>query len=173
MGAVKRFFGQFRAKLTPADRELIDAYLNETGKFLFFQMSRVDQKHSVTVAHAVIAEVGDQREIDLTTLVQAALLHDIGKVDGEMNGVNRVVAGFVRRVFPALRDKCGRSYRSGWWNVRYGLYVDRVHPLRGSYMAKVLGIEDSVVELIRHHHDPPREGQAPELTILQLADNKH
>lgn len=173
MGAVKRFFGLFGARLTQPDLELIDAYLDEAGKFLFFQMNRVDQKHSVAVARAVIAEAGCKQEIDLTTLVQAALLHDIGKVEGELNVANRLIAGFVRRIFPSLRDKYSRSCRSGWLKIRYGFYVDRVHPLRGSYMAKIVGIEKSVVDLIRHHHDPPREGQTPELTFLQLADNKH
>jgi len=173
VGAFKRFFGLFRPKLTSTDRELIDAFLNDAGKFLFYQMSRVDQKHSVEVARAAITEAVDQQEIDLAALVQAALLHDIGKVEGELNGVNRVVAGFMRRVFPSLREKCSRTYRTGWWKIRYGLYVDWVHPLRGSYMAQILGIEKSVVDLIRHHHDPPRPDQTPELTILQLADSKH
>ena len=40
-------------------------------------------------------------------------------------------------------------------------------------MARAFGIESSVVEMIRHHHDPPRQGQRMELTWLQLADSKN
>lgn len=173
MGALKRFFGIFGGKLTRSDVDFVRSYLDEPGQFLFFQMSPVDQRHAVAVARELLSEVGYRRELDGLTLIKAALLHDIGKVEGDLNIVNRVVAGLIRRLSPSLRDKLSAPDQTGGWKIRYGFYVDKVHPLRGSHMAQVLGIEAKVVELIRHHHDHPRDNQSSELTCLQLADNKH
>jgi putative nucleotidyltransferase with HDIG domain len=173
LGAFKRFAGIFGGKLTQSDQEFVRSYLDDSGQFLFFQMNDVDQRHSVAVARALLSEVGYHRELDGDTLIKAALLHDIGKVEGDLNAINRIVAGLVRRVSPSLRNKLGVPFRNRGWKIRYGFYVDQIHPLRGSHMAKAFGIEAKVVELIRHHHDRPGKNQSPELTCLQLADNKH
>lgn len=164
----------FRRRLSAEERILIDNYLDDAGKFLFFQMNRIDQHHALGVAKTVLVEAGYQRGIDLSLLVKAALLHDIGKVEGDLNFLSRIAAGLVRRICPAWREKYADTARDNFWSrIRYGFYVDLIHPTRGSYMAKTLGIEDGVVELIRRHHDRPVQGQTLELTWLQLADNKN
>ncbi|HYH03231.1 MAG TPA: hypothetical protein VEC37_09030, partial [Bacillota bacterium] len=80
MKFLKRLLGLFKYRLSAEERILIDNYLDDAGKFLFFQMNRVDQYHALAVAKSVLVEAGYQRGLDLQLLVKAALLHDIGKV---------------------------------------------------------------------------------------------
>ena len=137
-------------------------------------MSRFDQHHAIAVARSIIAEVKDPTVIDYKTLMVSALLHDIGKVEGDFNFFSRILVGLIKRIAPNLRGKLAFTNPNTFWEkVRYGFYVDLIHPLRGAHMAKVFGIDAAVVEMIRHHHDPPRQDQTIELTMLQKADNKN
>ena len=172
MGLVKRFLGN--RSLTPEDISLIDFYLDDAGKFLFFQMSKIDQQHSISVAKSILSKAINSEGVELLPLVKAALLHDVGKVEGDFNLWSRVFVGFVKRIQPALRGKLAFTNPNTFWEkIRYGFYVDLIHPARGAHMAKVFGIEPAVVEMIRRHHDPPHNGQSLELTWLQLADSKN
>lgn len=174
LGFIKRFFGLWNPKLTPMDIELVESYLDDAGKFLFFQMSQADQLHSISVAKIVISEAGFIRGLNHQALVKAALLHDVGKVEGELSFFSRLAAGTIRRINPNWRNKLAVNSRKPFWGkIRYGFYVDMIHPARGSHMAKIFGIDDLVVKLIRHHHDPPSNDQAPELTWLQMADSRN
>ncbi|HBE76916.1 MAG TPA: hypothetical protein DDW65_03925 [Firmicutes bacterium] len=161
--------------MTPEDLALIDFYLDDPGKFLFGQMSWIDRQHALTVAKTILAKsTATTEKIELKTLVTAALLHDIGKVDGDFSFISRIMVGIIRRVKPALRGKMAMRYPATFWErFRYGLYVDLTHPARGAHMARTFGLENDIVEIIRHHHDPPRLGQSIELTWLQLIDSQN
>lgn len=161
------------SKLSPEDVKFVNSYLGDPGKFLFFQMSKMDQHHAVEVARSIMAEAATVQRLDLPNLIRAALLHDIGKVEGDFGFWSRLVVGFVRRTNPTLRGKLALTNPTTFWEkIRYGFYVDLIHPARGAHMAKIFGIEPAVVEMIRRHHDPPREGQSSELTWLQLTDSR-
>lgn len=174
VGILKRIFSGWIPKMNKEEQKIIDDYLDDAGKFLFSQMSKVDQHHSLAVAQTILTEAAYLRGVKIKALIKAALLHDIGKVEGDFTFISRLVVGMIRRFNPTLRGKLAITHpHTGWDKVKYGCYVDLVHPARGAHMAKIFGIEPAVVELIRHHHDPPREGQSPELTWLQTADNKN
>lgn len=160
-----------RLRLPRNDQVFIKSYLNEAGLFLFNQMSVVDQAHSVRVARYIIQEAAVRKGLNLDCLVQAALLHDVGKVKGEIGRGNRILVGIVRRLFPRKRHQWGRRDKTS--ALRYALYVDAIHPSRGGYMAESLGINPQVVALIKRHHDPDSaENDSPELSLLKLADAK-
>jgi putative nucleotidyltransferase with HDIG domain len=171
---LKRIFSWWVPKLNNEERKLIDDYLDDAGKFLFSQMSNSDQRHSLAVAQMIINQAAYLRGVKIKALVKAALLHDIGKIEGDFNWLSRLFVGLIRRVNPTLRGKLAITRPvTIWEKFKYGCYVDLVHPARGAHMAKVFGIEPAVVEMIRRHHDPPRESQSPELTWLQTADSKN
>lgn len=175
LGIIKRIANSWGKRMSPEDLALIDFYLDDSGKFLFSQMSKIDQQHTITVAKEIMAKAATTKEnIEIKILVAAALLHDIGKVEGDFSFLSRIMVGFIRRVKPALRGKLAMRYPATFWErFRYGLYVDLVHPARGAHMARIFGLEKGIVEIIRHHHDPPRQGQSIELTWLQLIDSKN
>lgn len=174
VGLLKRIFGGWNYRLNKEEQKLIDDYLDDAGKFLFSQMSKADQRHSLAVARTILTQAAYLRGVKIKTLVKAALLHDIGKVEGDFTFLSRLFVGVIRRVNPTLRGKLALTNPvTRWEKIKYGCYVDLIHPARGAYMAKIFGIEPTVVEMIKRHHDPPREGQSPELTWLQTADNKN
>jgi putative nucleotidyltransferase with HDIG domain len=175
LGVIKRIINSWGRGMNPEDLALIDFYLDDPGTFLFSQMSKIDQQHTLTVARAILEKATTTTEkIELKTLVTAALLHDIGKVEGDFNFISRIMVGIIRRIKPALRGKLAMQYPVTFWEkFRYGLYVDLVHPARGAHMAKIFGAKREIVEIIRHHHDPPRIDQSIELTWLQLIDSQN
>ncbi|NLW45740.1 MAG: HDIG domain-containing protein [Firmicutes bacterium] len=171
---LKRIFIWWVPKLNSEERKLIDDYLDDAGKFLFSQMSKADQRHSLAVAQMIINQAAYLRGVKIKALVKAALLHDIGKIEGDFNWLSKLLVGLIRRVSPTLRGKLAITSPGTFWEkVKYGCYVDLIHPARGAHMAKVFGVDPAVVEMIRRHHDPPRESQSPELTWLQTADSKN
>jgi putative nucleotidyltransferase with HDIG domain len=174
VGFIKRL-GSWNAKLTPQDIQIVDTYLDDSGKFLFYQMSRFDQHHALAVTREIISQLRDAPgSKNYDTLIKAALLHDIGKVQGDFSFFSRILVGVVKRISPALRGKWAfTNPNTGWQKVRYGFYVDLIHPLRGAHMAKIFGIEPEIVEMIRHHHDPLLKEDTSDLALLQKADGKN
>jgi putative nucleotidyltransferase with HDIG domain len=170
LAAWQRVIGLFRRRLNKTDRQLAESYLDEAGLFLFNQMSYADQKHAVTVARYLLSEKVDTSGANMSLLIQGALLHDVGKVKGEISWWNRIRVGLIRRYLPRLRDKRAKRGEKG---LGHALYVDLHHPDRGAYMAQSLGVDPSVVFLIRHHHDDAKEPATIELALLQSADAKN
>lgn len=156
--------------LSESDQALVTNYLNEAGRFLFYQMDLADQRHSIKVARRLLHEVAFRRGVDTERLIQGALLHDLGKVKGDIRWNHRIFIGILRRLAPGLRERwADQTARRGW---RYACFVDQVHPERGAYMASSLGLDESVVELIRYHHETRDKKENPELSCLQQADDK-
>jgi hypothetical protein len=92
LGIIKRIVNSWSKKNSPEDLALIDFYLDDPGKFLFSQMSRIDQRHALTVARVILEKAATATEnIELKTLVTAGLLHDIGKVEGDFSFIIRIM----------------------------------------------------------------------------------
>ncbi|HEX2955138.1 MAG TPA: HD domain-containing protein, partial [Bacillota bacterium] len=168
-GWLQRLTDLWGGPLSESDHALVANYLDDPGKFLFYQMDPIDQRHTIKVARRLLHEVAFRRGVDTERLIQAALLHDAGKVKGDINRFYRVLVGLIRRIAPGLRSHWASGLRK--YRFRYACYVDLVHPGRGAYMASLLGVDVLVVDLIREHHEPRRHGQTPELSYLQAADN--
>ncbi len=171
MGCWQRLVDLFRSKLKPNDRKFIETYIDEPGLFLFTQMSYSDQKHSIAMARFLLEETENLKGVDLQTLIQGALLHDVGKIKGEITRLNRIIVGVIRRLFPRSREKWGQRGKKR--SLRHAIYVDLIHPSRGAYMAESLGIDPKVVSLIKHHHDPKTDNVDLELSLLKMADEKN
>lgn len=169
MGWFRRLGDLWGGPLSDNDHALVTNYLDEAGRFLFYQMDPADQRHTVKVARHLLHEVAYRHGVDTERLIQAALLHDAGKVKGEIHWFGRIIVGIIRRIAPGMRSHWAARERNR--RIRYACYVDLVHPGRGAYMATSLGVDPMVVELIRRHHDPKEMGQMPELEYLQAADS--
>lgn len=171
MGWWDRLGSMLGVRLNRKDRNFVEENLDPAGRFLFSQMSIIDQRHTLRVARYIKKKAAFQRGIDFKKLIQAALLHDAGKVKGEIKWFHRILVAIIRRLFPRLREKWGIRNKS--FSFRYALYVDLIHPSRGAYMAESLGLAPEIVSLIRRHHDPPSGKYEPELALLQEADRKN
>ena len=77
-------------RLSPYNRAFARRYLDDAGWFLFSQMSIMDQRHTLRVARYIARKAVLQMGIaNLHELIQAALLHDAGKIKGEILWIYR------------------------------------------------------------------------------------
>ena len=159
-----------RRELPLWDKDFIHLHLDDRGQFLFFQMDRSDQRHALAVAKAVLAKRGYQTGLPVEPLVQAALLHDIGKIEGDLPPLKRLLVGLIRRLAPGLRAKLAKRLGG---SLERAFYVDLNHAKRGAYMARAFGVSPEVASIIRSHHDAPQAGEPKILTYLREADGRN
>ncbi|MBO2520472.1 MAG: HDOD domain-containing protein [Clostridia bacterium] len=180
MNRVAQFFRAVAALLRGLrgdEIQWVKAHLSPWEEALFWQMSRIDQVHAVRVsmkAAQIAREEGIRDEASVRALVRAGLLHDIGKVNGDIGLFDRVAVVLLKRFAPRLADALavrGRqelvhgTRRGIGTGLRRALYAHAVHAERGAAMAKLLGVEEAVVELIRCHHRPQGGGRLLEAFV--------
>ena len=155
---------------------LARAQMPPTLAALFERVPRAYQAHGLRVARRLLA-AGSADPL----LLQAALLHDLGKWDpatGRRVRIPvRVATVLLRRVAPGRRvlAALGRlesrvpAWRTSWvWQAH--------HPARGAAMLAAAGADPAVVALVRHHEVSAPAGlsptQAARLRALQAADEQ-
>jgi hypothetical protein len=150
---------------------------------LFCRQARQDQRHALAVYRTLCREGHTDAE-----LLQAALLHDVGKAAAPLPAWQRAVIVLMDRFAPRWLASLGQaaardlseidpgepapSLAGGW---RRPLIAHAVHPEIGARWAEAGGCSALTVSLIRHHHDQP-SGRGPEerarLAALRAADGR-
>lgn len=161
---VRQFFAALTAgEPTQADRALIARFLSPAQQRLFKRMSRNDQKHALAVARRLMSKGWSDVE-----LIQAALLHDVGKAGGGLHLGYRVAIVLLRAFWPAGLDWLASSDH-GW---RRPFHVHQHHPEIGARLAAEAGSSSRVVELIRQHQSPADADESQsDLAALKAADD--
>ncbi|HMA38418.1 MAG TPA: hypothetical protein VKY74_28475 [Chloroflexia bacterium] len=165
---VRQFVLALAAPVTPD--ELADAVraagLPAPAAQLFRAMPRPYQRHALNVADRLRREGHTDPH-----LLQAALLHDLGKWDpasGRRAGVvPRVLATLLGRrpggrallARLAAGPPAARSWRYGW-------HLQQAHPELGARLAERAGVDPAVVALVRYHQDA-RGGPAHLAALLR------
>lgn len=162
---VRQFALALGASISHERADTLKRHLEAPQLELFHKMPRVDQHHGLAVFRA-LQEAGETE----TSLLQAALLHDVGKTLGPVRIWHRVIAVLAKALASHLWETMGDD--AGSW--RYPFYVHRQHSALGAELARQAGCSPEVVWLIAHHEDRPttqakrRENQL--LAALQAAD---
>lgn len=160
MGArqrVRQFVWAVSGPSTPPDLGELGVLLADEQKRLFLALAAVDQRHSLAVARALAA----QGETD-AELLQAALMHDIGKSLGHIAVWERVAHVLLSHYAPRLVGRIGSAQRSG---PGHGLYVLAHQAESGAQLAEQAGFSPDVVALVRGTGDLRRQ------TALNAADD--
>lgn len=180
--------GGIQGELRPNDLAVVKSFLPSLPQQqLFERMAPNDQRHALAVART-LQEAGHHQ----LPLIQAALLHDVGKSIGQPI-VHRVLIVLFEAFWPAALEKLANPalfwqmgelpspehlsliYAYSWW--RRPFVVHAYHPIIGAIWAKEAGCEITAVTLILKHQDiltedePPDSPQKKMLLALQWADN--
>lgn len=159
-------------KITDQDIAFLREFLTKQEQILFYRMSVLDQRHSLDTAYTIREMLGKRTKIKLEKMYKAALLHDVGKAQFKLRVRDRVLQSlffmFLSPFANYLADRGGVHHESYLCRM---LYCYKYHPRLGAEMAKEIKVEDAVVYLIEHHHDPVSFNEPKELSILREADD--
>lgn len=173
LGRVQQFREALTARVTNQDRAFIAAWLNEPEQNLFYQMNRADQAHSLRVAYTAGRLAAEQpvKNLNITLLTRAALLHDVGRFGRDITVFDKV--------WMVLADAVLKEQGAHWaarqeqlpenrWQRALFLYYR--HGEVGARRLTRLGEDEMLVSLVRRHHEPQQPTDSPELVFLRRAD---
>ena len=137
----------------------------------FRRLAPSDRRHALAVLAALQAE-GFGSEADLP-LLQASLLHDVGKADAGITLLHRVLRVLLTRPAPPVWRRLTASatdWRRPFWVLEH-------HAARGAVWVRSAGGSPDLVALVRCHDTPaPVEWAGTSLAIwhaaLQAADGR-
>ena len=163
---VKQFWRSLNAGVGAHERRLLSEYLDPPARALFERMSLNDQRHSLDLLY-LLRERGETDE----SLLQAALLHDVGKAQAQIRLWQRVAYVLMGKLPGRMRARFCASSRRDW---RYPFFVLAHHTELGAELARRAGCSAEVVALIRDHQRPipPQIATSSRrrLSALQSAD---
>ncbi len=153
-----RFFGALLPFGPPAtDENWVQSQLLPGEWSLWTQMSGADRRHAVGVARRTITELGGDGPDGVVprSVVAAALLHDVGKIESGLGTWSRAGVTFAGMAV-------GREKLLGWseesdasWRRRVGRYLS--HDQVGADLLLEAGSEPLTVAWAREHHQPPED----------------
>jgi hypothetical protein len=156
---VQQFMRTIGGPKQPPDLGECAGLLNAQQAALFSSMALVDQYHCLAVARALAAQGFSDPE-----LLQAALIHDVGKSVTPIAVWERVAHVLLLRIAPGMVGRLGSS-RPGW--PGHGLFILARHMPLGADLALRAGFSPAVVALVRG------EGDAALHDALRRADDTH
>lgn len=163
---VKQFFMALTAQISAEDGKYISAHLNSAEQKLFFAMSKIDRFHSLRTAYTVERMIiEDKKDIDRKFLIRCALLHDVGRVKGDLGLAAKIFTVLVTNFFPDLADKLERG-------GNHAIYIYRHHAQIGARKLQKIGLYREA-KIIAQHHSPPKSADPKELKLLRLADEEN
>ena len=163
--------------LGPDERAEVQCCLNPALAALFGRQTVGEQVHSLRVMRALAAGGGASTRPEL---LQAALLHDVGKSLSPLSLFDRGLVVLARALAPAAIRGWGQGQARGW---RRPFVTAERHPEWGAELCARAGASPLTVTLIRRHASPrhgspvTRPAMKPEtpedtlLALLQAADD--
>lgn len=167
---VRQFVRAVTQRMTSEDYDFVRHHLPENALPLFFAMHPADQVHVRNVAFTALkmAEerglAAEQKEF----LLRCALLHDVGRVKGDLNIMGKVMAVLMTHYLPKL----SAAWQKKQDPIGHALYVYRHHPAIGAEKLKAIGLMQEAA-VIAHHHERERAGDSEVLKILRAADEQN
>ena len=163
---VKQFYRAISAKLSADDNKYISTHLSPKEQKLFFAMDVVDQYHSIRVAYTLERFViEDTQGVDREFLIRCALLHDVGRVKGDMSTLGKVFVVLLSALFPKIADDLE-------FKGNHLIYVYRHHAEIGAKKLQDIGLYKES-KIVAKHHSPPADDDPRELKLLRIADDKN
>lgn len=172
LNRINQVISALTAKITEQDEVFLAEHLNAREQKLFWQMNLPDQRHALNVTYTALKLAQNKAGLNLTVLTKGALLHDVGKVRGDVSTLDKIATVIAHKLFPGWAKSWGKMGRgSKLANVRHAFYIYFNHASRSAAMLKQIGANPLVTDIVGKHHKAPAESDPPELIILRAADN--
>jgi len=160
---IRQFCRALHARVTPDEKELLVTRLTPAQLALFYRLPEFDQRHSLDVYHALVAQGHND-----PALLTAALLHDVAKGQSRIRLWHRVATVLIQAI-PKGKDQLAGI---GYWPS----FCDQLqHAQQSAALAEAVGCDPITVMLIREHHTPTSSESTfgRLLLALQRADGQH
>jgi putative nucleotidyltransferase with HDIG domain len=173
LNRVKQVIAAITAKITAADRAFIAKYLTDSEQVLYWKMNVPDQRHALNVAYTAL-DFPETGEVDELLLIRSALLHDVGKIRGDVSTLDKIITVLAHKLAPHWAYEWGRPGRGNRFdNIRHAFYIYYHHAERSAEMLLAAGTTGILINIVRRHHELPDAGEPAELALLRKADNKN
>jgi hypothetical protein len=157
------------SQFTAEDETLLNSILaTPSQQQLFGNMFPNDRGHALAVARTL-----QQAGYTHPALMQAALLHDVGKSMGQPI-IHRVLIVLLEAFWPAALQRLSAPGQASWWRRPFVIHAQ--HAAIGADWAKEAGCDLLAVNLIIRHQDVVSSTRSDNeedklLQALQWADN--
>jgi len=170
LSRIRQLITALGARITPEEHMWVEEMLSEKYLPLFYGMDTVDQRHGLDVAATAMKY--STPDVDAELLIKAALLHDCGKLRGSLSTPLRIFVVIANGILGSKTQKFVRESRD-CGALRHALWLYHNHPQLGAEMARKLGAEQALCDLIAGHHIPPGLDSSAEHKALYSADQKN
>ncbi len=166
---IRQYWWTFSSAPNETDLAMVRVILPPSLQALFSRMTTDEQAHAVRVCRRLLLEGHTE-----PALLQAALLHDVGKAGyAPLRPWERALIVVCKALCPHAVSRWGQGEPQGW---RRPFVVALQHPLWGAREAQRAGASPEATALIRYHQDetssvPPRTPVIRFLAALQAADD--
>jgi hypothetical protein len=164
----RRFFGAlWPGKPDAADVAWVATVLNEQELAIWRRMPNHDRRHSIRVARDVEAQLANTKYGGDGRWAEAALLHDVGKLDSSLGVFGRVLATLAGSA--AGHDMAEPWSQKRGVTRRFGLYLQ--HPELGASRIRMCNGSREAALWAEAHQDPDRWPSTglPQVVIDALA----
>lgn len=160
---IKQLFWHLNDRVTADDRRFINNILSKKEIELFNKLTISEQKHCIKVAYEVKEKCDNDSKLDRENLIKAALLHDIGKINYNMNIISKCILVIMDKI---TNGKLKKFYKIKAIQSYYN------HGEKGYKILKANGCSEKVLFLVKSHHKENIYNDK-ELNILKMCDGKH
>lgn len=97
---IKQFYWAIESIFIKEDMEILKKYLSISELNLFMKLTKSERQHSIRVCRTAIKYIEDNNivDIDKKRMAKCALLHDIGKLESELNIFYKCIIVFMNSI---------------------------------------------------------------------------
>lgn len=161
---VKQFIWSITTPFKQVDLDLVNKYLDDSEIVFFQKMKKSEQHHCIRVCNDALDESKDLVYIDKNKIAKIALLHDIGKIEGNLTVIDKSMLVILNKVTKGKLKKFSN-------NKKVDIYYN--HPKKSVALLKDINNYDlEFLEAIEKHHSIDT-GENKYLEIIKRCDDNN
>ena len=160
---VKQFLWAITSIFKKIDNKVLEKYLDDKEINLFKHLKKSEQHHSIRVCKDSL-KLCKENNLNKNKMAKIALLHDIGKIEGSLNIIEKSILVILNKVTKGMMSNIKN-------NKKIDLYYN--HPIKGVNILKSINkYDDEFLDAIKYHHSD-ESYKNKYLKILKICDEKN